>query len=115
MVGLVMMKMINSGTKQWVFQRVCNFVIVVYTALFISMLATSDLNSFEAVSSLFSQTWFKVTTSICIILFALNSVMAGWQIAGDYVKVEPLNKVFNSFCFVISALTSVVVLMFFWA
>lgn len=72
----------GNGVQQWIFQRFSNIVILV----FIAVLATAMLGelSYEALSSLFAQTWFKVYLTITLIFASLNSILAGWQIAGDY-------------------------------
>ena len=109
-----MINIFKSGSKQWVFQRIGNACIVAYSALLVCLLLSVDLSSFTAVSNLFYSSWFKVTTSICIILFAFNSVLAGWQIAGDCVKQKSLNKLFNMICMTASAASVVIIFLLIW-
>ena len=109
-----MMNIFKSGSKQWMFQRLSNACIVAYSLLLVCLLFTVDLSSFTSVSNLFQSTWFKVITSLCVVFFAFNSVLAGWQIAGDYVKQKPLNKLFNMICMIASAVSVVIILATLW-
>lgn len=72
----------GNGVHQWIFQRFSNIVILV----FIVVLATAISSglTYEALTALFAQTWFKIYLTITLIFASLNSVLAGWQIAGDY-------------------------------
>ena len=109
-----MMNILKSGSNQWIFQRLSNACIVAYSACLICLLCTVDLSSFSAVSNLFHSTWFKVITSLCVVFFAFNSVLAGWQIAGDYVKHNTLNKLVNMICMIASAVSIVIILATLW-
>ena len=72
----------GNGVQQWIFQRFSNIVILIFIAVLATTLS-NDL-TYEALLSLFGQTWFKVYLTITLIFASLNSVLAGWQIAGDY-------------------------------
>lgn len=72
----------GNGVQQWIFQRFSNIVILVFVAVLATTLS-SDL-TYEALLSLFAQTWFKVYLTITLVFASLNSVLAGWQISGDY-------------------------------
>jgi succinate dehydrogenase / fumarate reductase membrane anchor subunit len=111
---MVVMININSGTKQWVFQRLCNALIVAVTVLLVVMLFMSPVDSYQAFSALFSATWFKLLISLCLVLFTLNSILAGWQIAGDYIKAPFVNKLFNTLCVVLSLLVSALGVYLLW-
>jgi succinate dehydrogenase hydrophobic membrane anchor protein len=86
----------GNGVQQWIFQRFSNIIILV----FIAVLATAMLSelSYEALSTLLAQTWFKVYLTITLIFASLNSILAGWQIAGDYAqKISLPNWIFTGF------------------
>lgn len=86
----------GNGVQQWIFQRFSNIVILV----FIVGLATAMSSglTYETLSSLFAQTWFKVYLTATLIFASLNSVLAGWQIAGDYAhKISLPNWVLTGF------------------
>lgn len=72
----------GNGVQQWVFQRFSNLVILVFIVVLATVMS-SEL-TYEVLSSLFAQTWFKIYLTITLIFASLNSVLAGWQIAGDY-------------------------------
>jgi len=91
----------GNGVQQWIFQRFSNIVILI----FIVVLATSMSNelSYEALASLFAQTWFKVYLTATLIFASLNSVLAGWQIAGDYAhKINLPNWVLTGFSILVT-------------
>ena len=109
-----MMSVARSGSKQWVLQRVSNLAIVIYSALLMFLLASSNIGEFASFSAIFDPMWFKVVTSVCMVAFAFNGVIAGWQIAGDYVKVPLINKLFNTVCIIASLGALVFSLLFLW-
>jgi succinate dehydrogenase / fumarate reductase membrane anchor subunit len=89
------MAMINlSGTQQWVLQRVCNVVIMLFVAMMIGYLVVCGPVSFAMWSSLHSALWFKILATLVLIATVTNGILAGWQIAGDYIKGR-LNPLFN--------------------
>lgn len=104
----------TSGTKQWVFQRVSNVIIVIVSIAMAVVLLTSQLNAYDAFVSLFASMWFKLTATLTVLVFAFNSMLAGWQIAGDYIKSPVVNKLFNFGCVAISALTVLIALFTLW-
>lgn len=106
---------INSGTKQWVFQRVCNTLIVAVTILMVVMLFTTPVDSYQALMALFSATWFKAVMSVSVVLFALNGMLAGWQIAGDYMPIPAVNKLFNTACVVLSLFVAALSMYLLWS
>lgn len=93
----------RSGTKEWVFQRTSNFMICVWGAVFIAQIFALDGSDFSAWQSIFQPLWFKIFSTIVLSFIAVNSVLAGWQIGTDYVKVASLNKIYILVCFVGSA------------
>lgn len=89
----------RSGTKEWVFQRVANFSICLWGVIFLTLLVCLDTSSVDAVTfadwkNLFSPMWFKVYTSITLLLIGINSILAGWQIGTDYIKPVAVNKLY---------------------
>ena len=73
------------GVKHWIFQRACNLVFVLFGAWLLISLLTGGLNSFEAANGLLTGS-MGVVLAVVLILAALNSILAGWQIAGDYAS-----------------------------
>ena len=74
----------GSGVRQWVFQRFANITIIVFTLVLATVLL-SDLG-YSNLINLFSQTWFKIYLIFTLVVASLNSVLAGWQIVGDYAR-----------------------------
>ncbi len=72
------------GVKQWVFQRACNVVFVLFGAWLFFSLLSGNLNNFAAANGLVSGGISQLILALVLLLAALNSVLAGWQIAGDY-------------------------------
>ena len=106
---------LKSGTSQWIFQRLSNLFIVIVCAALAVFFYLNPISNYTDFISLLQTTWFKVVTSIALVVFALNSVLAGWQIAGDYVKQAPVNKLFNTLCIAISLATMLFGVYAFWA
>ncbi len=90
----------RSGTKEWVFQRIANLSIVLYSVVLIASVLMMEEASFAAWQGVFGALWFKVYSTVTLFLVSLNSVLAGWQIGTDYVKVAAINRVYILICFV---------------
>lgn len=82
----------RSGTREWLFQRLSNVAICLWAVIFIGLVLTLDSATFTSWKGLFSPTWFKVYSSITLIMVCLNSVLAGWQIGTDYIKPTGVNS-----------------------
>ena len=100
----------GSGVQQWIFQRFANVVIIVF-ALVLATLVTIG-PTYESVTGLFAQTWFKIYLIFTLVFATLNSVLAGWQIAGDYAhKADLPNWVLTGFVVVVSLVYFILALM----
>jgi succinate dehydrogenase / fumarate reductase membrane anchor subunit len=70
------------GVKQWIFQRASNALVVLFglwlLATLINGVTSSTLN--DALTGDIS----RVFLVIVLVAASLNSILAGWQIAGDY-------------------------------
>lgn len=73
---------VMNGVRQWIFQRTTNLFLVIF-GLFILAAVYNGL-TYESTTALLSATWFKVFAIITLVLGCFNSVLAGWQIVGDY-------------------------------
>lgn len=101
---MVSLNINRHGTKQWIFQRVANLLIVLLSVFFVFVFATFPVDDYASLIGLLSANWFKVIASISLIVLSLNSMLAGWQIAGDYVKGNFVNYLFNTLCIVVSVM-----------
>ncbi|HAW14994.1 MAG TPA: succinate dehydrogenase, hydrophobic membrane anchor protein [Cellvibrionales bacterium] len=82
------------GVKQWVFQRLSNVAIVVFGFWLVYFLASPGAITAETINDLFSNTASLIYLTITLVLAGLNSILAGWQIAGDYAEKFNLNQTF---------------------
>ncbi len=80
------MGIINNGVRQWIFQRVSNALIISFGICLLCVLLSSDGLTYASLTELFSGQGFKIYAAIVLIFSCLNSVLAGWQIDGDYAK-----------------------------
>ncbi len=71
------------GVTQWIFQRFCNLIFVVF-GLWLLLFLTGNIDA-QKIQSLIAGD-AKVILLIVLGLACLNSILAGWQIAGDYAK-----------------------------
>lgn len=74
----------GNGVQQWIFQRFANIVLIIF-ALVLATALISGL-TFNSLSDLFAQTWFKVYLCFTLVIASLNSGLAGWQVIGDYAQ-----------------------------
>ena len=80
------------GVKQWIFQRLSNVAIVVFGFWLIYFLASPGAITFLTLNELFSNPVSLIYLTITLVLAGLNSILAGWQIAGDYAEKFNLNQ-----------------------
>lgn len=73
-----------NGVSQWIFQRAANVLLVLF-GLVILVTLMNGL-TYESLTGLLNATWFKFFALVVLVVGCLNSVLAGWQIAGDYAK-----------------------------
>ncbi|UTW45783.1 succinate dehydrogenase, hydrophobic membrane anchor protein [bacterium SCSIO 12696] len=77
--------MSGNGTRQWVFQRLSNALTVVFGIVMLKVLMSNDL-SHESLVALFSGQAFQIYAGLTLLFVCFNSILAGWQIEGDYQK-----------------------------
>ena len=71
-----------NGVNQWIFQRSANLVTIVFI-LVLAVIVVQGV-TYESLSTLMAQTWFKVYLAVTLVIGSANSVLAGWQVVGDY-------------------------------
>ena len=76
---------VANGTRQWVFQRLSNALIVVFGIVMLKVLIANEL-SYEALTALFAGQTFQIYAAVTLAFVCFNSMLAGWQIEGDYSK-----------------------------
>lgn len=89
-----------SGTYQWVYQRISTILIIAYTIVYLSLIISMESHDFITWTSIHEQTWFKVYSTITLLVVMINSLLAGWQIGTDYTQKIPMAgfaTIFHSF------------------
>ena len=76
----------NSGVKQWVFQRIANALAVAFGITLLCVFLLADEISYSYLSSLLSTAGMQIYLAVLLVFCCLNSVLAAWQIDGDYAK-----------------------------
>lgn len=114
-MGMTAAEKARSGTKEWIFQRISNLAIVLYGLVFVILVAGMDTVDYASWQALYGATWFKLYSSLTLILVCLNSILAGWQIGTDYVKAEGANKLYSLVVKAGSGIYLVFGLVIFWA
>lgn len=77
------MGIMTNGVQQWIFQRISNAVFIIFGLVLFANIASNGLN-YEALTELFSGTAFKLYVFVTLLFACANSLLAGWQITGDY-------------------------------
>ena len=99
-----------NGVNQWLFQRAANALFVVFSlALFAVLLCSKATADFEAISSFLNAPAVQIALTLLLVVAGLNSLIAGWQIAGDYAKKFKIpTAVFIAITAVVSAVTLII-------
>ena len=80
------------GVKQWIFQRISNVAIVSFGLwLFWFIVSPGEIDA-VTIYEVLKSTSNKIFFFVVLVLASLNSILAGWQIAGDYANKFGLNQ-----------------------
>ncbi len=91
------------GVKHWVFQRVSNALIVLFAALLAITLASGV--TYESLQALMANPLVKIYLTVTLLFVFGNSILAAWQIAGDYAKkIRVSSPVLVGICVIVSAI-----------
>jgi succinate dehydrogenase / fumarate reductase, membrane anchor subunit len=77
------MGIMTNGVQQWVFQRVSNVVFIIFAVVLLKTILTQGL-TYDGLNALLDTTVFKVYALMTLLFAGANSILAGWQITGDY-------------------------------
>ena len=108
-MGMTTAEKNRNGVRQWVFQRISNALIILYALIMLGWFLSQSELSYESTQALFGQVWFKLYTLITLVFVCLNSMLAGWQIAGDYLKAACVNRL------LVVSVAAVSAIYFVWA
>ncbi|MDB4837674.1 succinate dehydrogenase, hydrophobic membrane anchor protein [Marinomonas sp.] len=89
-MGLGLVRGNRSGTQEWIFQRVSNAAIILWGVVYISLLLSQAELTYESWTALHGATWFKLYSTVTLVLAMANSIIAGWQIGTDYTQKVPV-------------------------
>ncbi|MFT7223280.1 MAG: succinate dehydrogenase / fumarate reductase membrane anchor subunit [Cellvibrionaceae bacterium] len=80
------MGIMNDGVKQWVFQRVTNAVVVTFGIVLAYLLLSGKVSNYDSLKASVLDSGLAYYIVLVLLLSCINSVLAGWQIDGDYSK-----------------------------
>jgi succinate dehydrogenase / fumarate reductase membrane anchor subunit len=90
----------KNGFHEWIYQRISTILIILYTITYISLVVSMQTYDYATWTSMHDVTWFKVYSTITLVIVMANSLLAGWQIGTDYTQKVPLagfGVMFHSF------------------
>jgi len=79
------MGIMTNGVQQWILQRTCNAIFIIFGIVLLKIILAEGL-SYEALTTLFDSSAVKLYMLMTLVLACVNSVLAGWQITGDYAE-----------------------------
>lgn len=100
------MGIISSGVTQWLIQRFCNAMIVTFGVALVLFFLTNETITYQTLVATFKEGFLKYYLVLVLVLSCFNSVLAAWQIDGDYAKK------FNLPALLITALTAIVSIVY---
>ena len=77
------MGIMTNGVQQWVFQRISNVIFIIFGVVLLNAIVSDGL-TYSALTALFATNAFKVYAATTLVFACANSILAGWQITGDY-------------------------------
>jgi succinate dehydrogenase / fumarate reductase membrane anchor subunit len=85
----------HQGLRDWIIQRISAILIAVYTLALVIYLMCSSSVSYAEWHHLFSQSWMKIATILCIASVLYHAWIGIWTIFTDYVKPYVLRCLLN--------------------
>jgi len=95
----------RNGIYEWIFQRFSTILITIYSIVYIGLFLSIETYDYASWTTMHSAIWFKVYSTITLIIIMVNSLLAGWQIGTDYTQKVPLpgfGMMFHSFYTVVT-------------
>lgn len=95
----------KNGFHGWIFQRISTILITLYTLTYIVLVTSMQTYDYITWTAMHDVTWFKVYSTITLVIVMANSLLAGWQIGTDYTQKVPLpgfGIMFHSFYTVVT-------------
>lgn len=107
----------RNGFREWIFQRCSTILITVYTVVYLSLILSMQTYDYATWTTMHHAMWFKVYTTITLIIVMINSLLAGWQIGTDYTQKVPIagfGIIFHSFYTVVTIVMLALGLYIIW-
>ena len=107
----------KSGFHGWIFQRISTILITVFSITYLSLVLSVQTYDYATWTSMHNATWFKVYSTITLVIVMANSILAGWQIGTDYTQKVPLagfGVMFHSFYTIVTIALLVLGLYILW-
>ena len=107
----------RNGLLEWIFQRISMVLITLYTITYISLVLSMDTYDYATWTSMHDAIWFKVYSTLTLVIVMTNSLLAGWQIGTDYTQKVPIagfSVIFHSFYSLITLVLLVFGLYILW-
>jgi len=95
----------KNGFYGWIFQRFSTILITLYTITYITLVLSMQTYDYTTWTSMHEAIWFKVYSTITLVIVMANSLLAGWQIGTDYTQKVPVagfGIIFHSFYTLVS-------------
>ena len=80
------------GVTQWLFQRISNVAFVMFGLWLLYFIASPGEFNYNTLQELLNDNASLAYLAITLLLASLNSILAGWQIAGDYAEKFGFNQ-----------------------
>jgi len=80
----------HYGLRDWAVQRVTGGIIAVYSAFFVCVLLVQPTLDFLTWRSLFTHTWMRVPSFVCLLAIYVHAWVGVRDILMDYVKPTTL-------------------------
>jgi succinate dehydrogenase / fumarate reductase membrane anchor subunit len=80
----------HYGLRSWALQRITGAVVAAYVAYLLIVLALQPQLDFIAWRSVFTHTWMRVPTFVCLLAIYLHAWIGVRDILMDYVKPTTL-------------------------
>lgn len=91
------------GVKHWIFQRLSNVIVIIFGIWLLALLADSEPVTYATLTGLLNETSTRLLLLVTLVFACLNSILAGWQIAGDYAaKIGVSDSLMTGFGAVVS-------------
>lgn len=80
----------RNGVHEWIFQRCSTILITAYSIIYLALVLSMQNHDYTTWTAIHNAFWFKVFSTITLVIVMVNSILAGWQIGTDYTQKVPI-------------------------